>query len=817
MADWDDEDRGKRGRRQHPAEDAPRRPRREHPDYDAEWDEPAPRSRRRAAADDDFDHEDERPRRRVAPAYDNEPAPARRGAPRRRETPDARRAPSRRRRGFLRGLVYWGAVASVWCAIGLAGLIGYYAMRLPPIDQLAVPKRPPNIAILAADGTLMANRGETGGSNVAIGDLPKYVPKAFVAIEDRRFYDHFGLDVMGLARAVWRNVSARKVEQGGSTLTQQLAKNLFLTQERSIARKAQEVILSLWLERSYRKDQILELYLNRVYFGSGAYGIEAAAQKYFGKTARLLTVAEASVLAGLMKSPSRLAPNRNPQGATERATLVLREMLEQGHISEQQFKTAMANPAEARRNHGAGSVNYAADWVMDLLSDYVGSIGEDVQVTTTFLMPLQNAAERALTGALEAQGADKNVDQGAMVAMAPDGAVRALVGGLDYADSQFNRAVLARRQPGSAFKPFVYLAALEAGMTPETVREDAPVNIKGWQPENYTREYFGNVTLTRALSMSLNTVAVKLGQEVGSKAMIRTAQKLGINSPLAANASLALGTSEVTPLELTAAYTAFANGGIGVTPYVIRRVKTNSGKLIYERKEANRGRVVEPSIIAQLNLMMRETLINGTARRAELPGWVAAGKTGTTQDHKDAWFVGYTGSLVATVWLGNDDGEPMKKVTGSGLPVEIWSRFMRAAHLGVPPQALPGLAHAAPSAILREAAGEAERASEDRRPREEIPPPREPSAAPLTITPPRAAAPIAQGQPASAPVPPQRPQPVVRREEAPRPAAPARDSERLVPPKPVGVTGSVPPKPAPSFFAGPSEADRDRLNRLFTR
>lgn len=842
MADWDDDDTRGKGRRE-PGFDAGRRSRRGELSLDAD-DRPGPHdlSRRpgRQRRDPDFappveaddppwdDQPRRAPPRRAAPHDDPEPRMSRRRPPRdddrddyydddlppqreraprrarsRGESRGDERRPPARRRGFFRGLFYWSAVACVWCAIGLAGLISYYAMKLPPIDQLAVPKRPPNIAILAADGTLMANRGETGGSSIAIADLPKYVPKAFVAIEDKRFYEHFGLDVVGLGRAVWRNLSSGKVEQGGSTLTQQLAKNVFLTQERSISRKAQEAILSLWLERTYKKDQILELYLNRVYFGSGAYGIEAAAQKYFGKTARLLTVAESAVLAGLMKSPSRLAPNRNPSGATERAGLVLKEMVDQGFISEQQYKVALATPAEARRNHGAGSVNYAADWVMDLIDDYVGAVSEDVQVTTTFLMPMQNAAERALTATLEAQGADKNVDQGALVAMAPDGAVRALVGGRNYADSQFNRAVLARRQPGSAFKPFVYLAALEAGLTPETLREDTPVNIKGWQPENYTREHFGTVSLTKALSMSLNTIAVKLGQEVGVKTVIKTAQKLGINSPLANNASLALGTSEVTPLELTAAYAAFSNGGIGVTPYVIRRVKTNSGKLIYERKEFNRGRVIDAQTLAQLNLMMRETLVNGTAKKAELPGWVAAGKTGTTQDHKDAWFVGYTGAITATVWLGNDDGEPMKKVTGSGLPVEIWSRFMRAAHLGLPVQTLPSLAHLAP-APQREAAPEvdlSERSSEDMRP-------------PMPITPPRRPQPVTQSAP-----PPSRPMPLVQRSEEPAPRSePKLPVERLVPPKNVGITGSITrPRPDAEFFAGPSNTDRGKLNQLFSR
>lgn len=784
-------------------------------------------SRRREIEDDFYD--DEPPRRESRRDTSRRPARGR----------DER--PRRKRRGFFGAIFYWCAVASVWCAIGLAGLIGYYALKLPPIDQLSVPKRPPNIAILAADGTLMANRGETGGRNIAIGELPPHVPKAFIAIEDKRFNDHFGLDLVGLGRAVYRNLTSGKLEQGGSTLTQQLAKNIFLTQERSFSRKAQEAILALWLERNYSKDQILELYLNRVYFGSGAYGIEAAAQRYYAKSARLLTLGEAATLAGLMKSPSRLAPNRNPAGAAERAGTVLKEMLDQGMVSDAQYKTALASPPEVRRNARAGSVNYAADWVMDLIDDYVGAIDTDVQVTTTFLMPMQNAAEKALSAIIETSGDAKNVDQGAIVAMAPDGAVRALVGGRNYAESQFNRAVLARRQPGSAFKPFVYLTALEHGLTPETVREDSPVNIKGWQPANYTREHFGAVSLTRALAMSLNTVAVKLGQEAGIKNVIRTAQRLGINSPLANNASLALGTSEVSPLELTAAYTAFSNGGIAVTPYVIRRVKTVDGKLIYERKDSVRARVIEPQTLAQLNMMMRETLVSGTAKKAELPGWVAAGKTGTTQDHKDAWFVGYTGALTATVWLGNDDGDPMKKVTGSGLPVDVWSRFMKAALAGQPGQPLPGLAGVQPATAEpdkpRVGYDHPAYRPDEGRSGEVVRPP-------LNLSDSQPMPPVPRARPQNAPpaeIPVRRHRTESEATPPPQRQAPRQDitrEQRMVPPKAIGTTGSIrrpepakappvtvqpvkvqpvkarPARPAPQ---APSAVDRAKLDNLFSQ
>lgn len=437
-----------------------------------------------------------------------------------------------RRRSLIGRLISWTLVTSIWGAIGVAGLVAYHATQLPPIDQLAVPKRPPNVAILASDGSLLANRGETGGRTVVLKELPAYLPKAFVAIEDRRFYGHLGIDPIGIARAAFRNLTSRGVAQGGSTLTQQLAKNLFLTQERTASRKVQEAILALWLEHNFRKDQILELYLNRVYFGAGAYGVEAAAQRYYGKPARDVTVAEAATLAGLVQAPSRLAPNRNPEAARARAELVLNAMADESYITPAQHKAALMEPAEPVRRAGAGSANYAADLVMDVLDDFVGTVDGDISVRTTIDPGLQQAAERALTEELAQKGAKFGVGQGAFVAMRPDGALRALVGGRNYAESQFNRATNAKRQPGSAFKPFVYLAAIEAGLTPETVREDGPISVKGWNPENYSRDYRGPVTLRDGLALSLNTVAVRLGMEVGPKKVVQVARRLGITSGL---------------------------------------------------------------------------------------------------------------------------------------------------------------------------------------------------------------------------------------------------------------------------------------------
>ena len=480
-------------------------------------------------------------------------------------------------------MVYWTLVLGLWAGIGGIGVIFWIGAHLPAIQSLEIPKRPPSIQILDVALHPLARRGDMAGEVLTLKEMPAYVPKAFVAIEDRRFYDHYGVDPYGIARAAVANILHRGVAQGGSTITQQLAKNLFLTQERTITRKLQEVLLALWLERKFSKTQILELYLNRVYFGAGAYGIEQAALRYYGKSAKHLSLPEAAMLAGLVKSPSRLAPTRDFKAAEARAKAVLAAMAELHFISAAQEKVAIARPPRIVAQAANGAVNYVADWVMDALNDIVGHVDEDVVVVTSIDGALQVDAEKSLNEVFAAKGGKAGVGQGAIVSMTPDGAVRAMVGGRDYADSQFNRAVAAKRQPGSAFKPFVYLTALEHGLTPDTVRLDGPVKIKGWQPENYGHEYFGPVTLTKALALSLNTVSVRLTMEVSPMAVIRTAHRLGIASKLEPNASIALGTSEVSPLELVGAYATFANGGYAVQPHVIERVSTAEGKVLYAR------------------------------------------------------------------------------------------------------------------------------------------------------------------------------------------------------------------------------------------
>ena len=626
------------------------------------------------------------PKRKADEEDDDEPPPERKARPPRS---DGKRRSKSDSGITLSRLFYWGAVLGLWVAIALVGAAIWAGAHLPPVQSLEIPKRPPTIEIVGVDGSVLAQRGEMAGANVTLKDLPSYLPKAFIAIEDRRFYSHYGVDPFGILRAAVANVLHRGVSQGGSTLTQQLAKNIFLTQERTLLRKLQEAELALWLERKYSKNEILELYLNRVYFGSGAYGVEAAAQRYFGKPARNVTLAEAAMLAGLVKSPSRLAPNRNPEGAEKRAQIVLAAMADAKFISDAQAQASIGHPSYNVKPAGAGTVNYVADWIGEVLDDLVGQIEESIVVETTIDPKLQAVAEAAVIDELAAKSVKFSVTQGALVAMSADGAVRAMVGGRNYAESQYNRAVTAKRQPGSAFKPFVYLTAIESGLTPETVRQDAPLDVKGWKPENYSREYFGPVTLTQALAMSLNTVAVRVGLEVGPKNVVRTAHRLGISSKLEPNASIALGTSEVSMIELVGAYAAFANGGFAASPHVVTRIKTLDGKLLYARQPDQPSQVIEPRNVAMMDRMMEETLISGTARKAEIPGWMAAGKTGTSQDFRDAWFIGYTANLVTGVWLGNDDNSPTKKATGGGLPVEVWTRFMRAAHQGVAAAALP--------------------------------------------------------------------------------------------------------------------------------
>jgi penicillin-binding protein 1A len=506
----------------------------------------------------------------------------------------------RRSIGFR--LAYWGTVLVLWGAIGLGGLFAWVGFHLPPIQSLQVPKRPPTIEISTSDGHVFATRGEMGGAAIPLSEMPDYLPNAFIAIEDRRFYDHYGVDPVGLVRALQANLLHRNISQGGSTITQQLAKNFFLSRSRNVMRKLQEVMLSLWLEHKFTKKELLELYLNRVYFGSGAYGVEAASQRYFGKSARNVSLSEAALLAGLVKSPSRLAPTRNYDAAERRSHLVLTAMTEAGFLKADTAQAAMALGPTVVKSGGGGSSNYVADWVMDVLNDLVGLVDEEIVIDTTIDPALQAAAEKAMLDQLTQKGQKFGVEQGALVAMSPDGAVRALVGGRNYAENQFNRAVAARRQPGSTFKPFVYLTALERGLTPQTIRDDRPIELNGWRPENFNHEFFGPVTLTHALASSLNSVAVRLTVELGPANVVQTARRLGVMSKLDANPSIALGTSEVSVLEIVSAYTPFANGGLAARPHVVERIRAaRDDRTLYARAKNTPARVVETRYVGMMS------------------------------------------------------------------------------------------------------------------------------------------------------------------------------------------------------------------------
>lgn len=588
-------------------------------------------------------------------------------------------------------LTYWGAVLGVWGLIAFGAILGFYAAYLPPASEWEVPQRPPNVQILAASGKLIGNRGDTGGEAIRLEQVPPYLPEAVIAIEDRRFYSHFGVDPIGLARAMVTNITSGRLRQGGSTLSQQLAKNLFLKPERTLKRKMQEVVLALWLEKNYSKDEIIELYLNRVYFGSGAYGIDAAARRYYNKSARTLTIAEAAVMAGVLKSPTNYSPKNNPDRAEQRAQIVLMAMHREGFITESEAANALASPAAISAAHlTRGAEHYVADFVMSEVKRILGDIPGDLVIDTTVDLDLQQAGEAVIRQALDTSGKKRGVTQGALVAIDGNGRIKALVGGRDYGKSQFNRAVSAKRQPGSSFKPFVYLTALEQGFTPDTIRLDAAIRIGNWTPINYDRKFRGKVTLTTALAKSLNTIAATTAHTVGPANVVKTAHRLGITSKLHAHPSIALGTSEVTPLELTAAYVPFSNGGYGILPHIVRRITTKQGKVLYERDGSGPGQVIQSTHLGMMNHMLSQALIVGTGTKASLKGRPAAGKTGTTQDLRDAWFVGYTGQLTAGIWFGNDDGSPTKSATGGSLPAESWRTFMTAAHDGLPIVSLPG-------------------------------------------------------------------------------------------------------------------------------
>lgn len=570
-----------------------------------------------------------------------------------------------------------------------------YAMQgLPDIRTLNATKKERGITFESDDGKVIATYGDVTGRYIEYHQIPKPLIQAVLATEDRRFFSHMGIDIWGIVRAVTVNAAAGKVVQGGSTITQQLAKNVFLTPERSLMRKVQEALLALALEGRYSKEEIMAIYLNRVYLGSGVFGLDAAAKRYFNKSGTGLNLSESAMLAGMLKAPSRYAPTNSREKALARADQVLVNMSDAGMLSDAQLvqaRRSLKNTAVVQAVEG-GDARYFTDWVMEELPGLVGAVEEDLIVRTTLESSMQRAAEDAVQQVLATKGSQMHASQGALVSMSPDGAVRAMVGGINYFKAPYNRAVQAQRQPGSAFKFFVYLAALEAGLSPDSMVEDGPITLtvagRQWSPENFVRGYKGEVTMAQAMRESLNTVAVRLAQYAGFRRVAQVAMRLGImNVP--PHPSIALGSKETSLLRLTTAYAHMPSYGYRVEPYGITEIRTPRGKKLYAHKGRDAPQVVGNDIVEMMNYMMMDVVRRGTATKAALPGRDVAGKTGTSQDFKDAWFIGYTAQLATGVWVGNDNNRAMLKVTGGSLPAQIWHDFMLKASADMPAEPLP--------------------------------------------------------------------------------------------------------------------------------
>jgi penicillin-binding protein 1A len=560
------------------------------------------------------------------------------------------------------------------------GLVAAVVLAIPQVDipQLPPITRDPQVTFLDRSGTVIGVRGGRYAPPVDIAKLPAYVPAAFVAIEDKRFYEHNGYDLAGMARAVLTDVTSGHPTQGASTITQQLAKNLFLSSERTLERKGVELIYAVELEQTYSKQQILGLYLSRVYFGSGAYGIEAAARRYFGVSAEHLTIREAAMLAALMKSPTDYNPIENPDRSADRTALVLQAMVETGAITEAQKGKALGASPKVYKSAPDAASQYFVDWV-DATFKTMGPPKLDLIVETTLDAKDEAAADVAANQTI-ARFAKADVEQAALVALDGQGRVRAMVGGEDYAKSSFNRAIDAHRQAGSSWKPFVYLTAREAGRTPDTPVVDQPVTIDGWSPSNFEPEYLGPITLQEALVKSINTVAASLADEVGRPNVANTARRLGIYTAINTDPAMALGTSLVTPLEMAQAYDAFSNGGNRVAAYGIERIRTGlTGRVIWTHPAPVTPPAIGNPALGELNQMLRQVVAAGTGVKAAIPGYDIAGKTGTTSDFKDAWFCGFSGDFTAVVWMGRDDNSPMRGITGGSAPAEFWKSFMRVA------------------------------------------------------------------------------------------------------------------------------------------
>jgi penicillin-binding protein 1A len=542
--------------------------------------------------------------------------------------------------------------------------------QLPPIT------RAPQITYVDRLGEVLGVRGGTAAPPVDMARLPPYVPAAFVSIEDRRFYEHAGFDAVGMARALVTDLALGRTAQGASTITQQLARNLFLSADQTVERKTTELFYAVQLEQKYSKQQILSLYLSRVYFGSGAYGIEAASRRFFGKPAEKLTLREAAALAAVMKSPVEYSPVEQPERSAERTRLVLDAMVQNGAITSAQRAKALSRPLKVYASDQQLAAQYFVDWADRETRKAIGQPKGDLVVVTTLDAPMEQRADAAARQTLAREGRGLET---ALVALDSSGAVRAMIGGSDYGASQFNRALAAKRQAGSAFKPFVYLTAMEAGRTPDDMETDEPVTIDGWSPRNHDDSFMGPITLQSALVHSVNTVAAKVADQVGRDKVAATAQRLGITTQINTDPAMALGTSQVTPIDMASAYGAFADGGVRVSPYAVETIRASTGQVLWRRRAPAQPQVIANPALGEMDKMMRAVVAEGTATRAAIPGWDIAGKTGTTTDSKDGWFCGFTGGFAACAWMGRDDGAPVAHLAGGGPPAEEWRAFMLAA------------------------------------------------------------------------------------------------------------------------------------------
>ena len=589
--------------------------------------------------------------------------------------------------------------ASEALTLGTGGLVLLYALALPALlefDEGRFLTGRYSVKFLDRNGNEIGKRGILHNDAIPLEEIPDYVIKATLATEDRRFFEHFGVDVLGTARALVENLRANDVVQGGSTLTQQLAKNLFLSSERSITRKLKEAFLAFLLESRFTKHEILKLYLDRAYMGGGAFGVEAASQFYFGKSVRDINLSEAALLAGLYKAPTKYAPHINLPAARARTNEVLSNLVEAGFYTSGQVHAARLSPAKIVENRTNNSPDWYLDWAFEEVQRLAEGKGQYVLTArTTIDLGLQRAAEEALVSRIRSSGRALRARSGALVSMDVDGAVRAVVGGLDYGESQFNRATAARRQPGSSFKPYVYAVALENGFNPRTTVRDSSRSCGNWSPKNYSGGGGSgrSLSLTEALARSLNTVAVDLSLRIGREKVLEMVERLHV-SGIRKSCSMALGDGGVTVLEHTGGYATFANGGKLARPYAIMELTNSQGEVIYsrERDEPQAPQVLTREVAEQLNTMLQAVVEGGTGGRAKLDFTNVAGKTGTSSSYRDAWFMGFTGQYVTGVWIGNDDFRPTAGITGGSLPAEIWQSYMSVAHTDMNIPTIPGLA-----------------------------------------------------------------------------------------------------------------------------